>query len=58
MNNDIAIINRQGMILSNFIRIRFGCNRRIGDLTLGDIIEICEFLNTLKKSGGEDEYKF
>jgi hypothetical protein len=58
MNNDIAMINRQGMILSNFMRIRYGCDKRIGNLTLGDIIEICEFLNTLKKRGDECEYEF
>jgi hypothetical protein len=49
MTNDIAVINRQGMILSNFIRTRYGCDRRIGDLTFGDIIEICEFFNTSVK---------
>jgi hypothetical protein len=54
MNNDNAIINRQGMILSNFMKNRYGCNRRIGDLTLGDNIEICEFLNGLEKSKLEE----
>ncbi|MDR1561301.1 MAG: hypothetical protein LBS23_03025 [Holosporaceae bacterium] len=56
MNNNIAMINRQGMILSNFLRIRYGCNKQ--NLTLGDIMEICEFLNNLKERGGKDENKF
>jgi hypothetical protein len=49
MTNDIAVTNRQGMVLSNFMRTRYGCEKRIGDLTFGDIIEICEFLNIFVK---------
>jgi hypothetical protein len=40
MNSDIAIINRHRMILSNFMRIGYVCDRRIDELTLCDIEKV------------------
>jgi hypothetical protein len=57
MNNNIAVINRQGMILSNFMRTHYGCDKRIGDLAFGDIIEICEFLGMFMKKKNDVFYR-
>jgi hypothetical protein len=57
MNNDIAVINRQGKVLSNFMRSRYGCDKRIGDLTFGDVIEICEFLSIFMKQKNDVFYR-
>jgi hypothetical protein len=44
MTKDIAILNRQGMALFNFMRMKHQNDKRIGDLTVDDFIEMCKFL--------------
>jgi hypothetical protein len=42
--NDATTINRNARALFHFMSVKHRNDRRVGDLTLGDFIEICEFL--------------
>jgi hypothetical protein len=48
MTNDIAILNRQGAALFNFWSKKGWNDRHIGDLSLGDFIEMITFLAELE----------
>jgi hypothetical protein len=55
MTKDIAILNRQGMALFNFMRMKHQNDKQIGDLTIKDFVEMCEFLAELKAGNAEDK---
>ncbi|MDR2068038.1 MAG: hypothetical protein LBP41_03565 [Holosporaceae bacterium] len=44
MTKSTALLERQGMALFNFWLKRQPKNKRVGDLTIGDFIELCRFL--------------
>jgi hypothetical protein len=44
MMKNTALLERQGMALFNFWLKKQPKNKRIGDLTIGDFVEICAFL--------------
>jgi hypothetical protein len=44
MKKNIAVLNRQGIALFNFMSMKHLNNKRIGELTIGDFVEICAFL--------------
>lgn len=41
-------LNRQALALFNWLGIKHQNDKRIGDLTIGDFFEICEFLNDME----------
>lgn len=41
-------LNRQAIALFNFMSMKHQNDKHIGDLTLGDFYEICEFLERLE----------
>jgi DNA-binding Xre family transcriptional regulator len=43
-----AVLNRQALVLFNFWLKKRQNDRRIGDLTIGDFVEMCEVLTTAK----------
>jgi hypothetical protein len=45
MEIDTAILSRQGMALFNYMSMKHQNYRRIGDLTIGDFVEMIAFLN-------------
>jgi hypothetical protein len=47
MKTDNADLNRRAIALFNFVSMQQKNDKRIGDLTLGDFVEICKFLDTL-----------
>jgi hypothetical protein len=51
MTKNIALIERQGATLFNFWLKKQPKDKRIGDLTVGDFIEMCK---VLAKIGSED----
>jgi hypothetical protein len=56
MTKNDAILNRQGMALFNFMRMKHQNDKRIGDLTVDDFIEICVFLAELKAEANNGEH--
>jgi hypothetical protein len=48
MTKNTALSERQGMALFNFWLKRQPKDKHIGDLTIGDFVEICELLATLE----------
>jgi hypothetical protein len=44
MGTDNATLSRQGMALFNFMSMKHQNNKHIGDLTVGDFIEMVAFL--------------
>lgn len=44
MTKDPALVKRQALVLFNFLLQKQKNDKHIGDLTLGDIIELCEIL--------------
>jgi hypothetical protein len=50
METNVALLKRKGGILFKFWSMKRQNDRRIGDLTLGDFMEMIAFLN---KSSGE-----
>jgi hypothetical protein len=54
INND-AVLNRQGEALFNFWINKHQNDKRIGDLTVGDFVEMCAFLAQLKAENTEDQ---
>jgi hypothetical protein len=44
MTKNDAILNRNALLLFNFWLKRQPKNKRVGDLTIGDFIELCRFL--------------
>jgi hypothetical protein len=55
MTKNDAISNRQGIALFNFWLNKHQNDKRIGDLTVEDFIEICAFLAELKTGNSEDQ---
>ena len=41
------LINRKALVLLNFWQTKHQNDKRIGDLTVGDFVELCEFLEQL-----------
>jgi hypothetical protein len=50
MTQDTAVANRQALALFNFWLKKRQNDKRIGDLTFADFVEMCEFLATLEAS--------
>jgi hypothetical protein len=55
MTDNDAILNRQGIALFNLWMNKHQNDKRIGDLTVEDFIEICAFLAELKTGNSEDQ---
>ena len=49
METDTATLSRQGTALFNYMSIKHQNDRRIGDLTLGDFMEMIMFLQKVEK---------
>jgi hypothetical protein len=54
METDTAVLNRQALALFNFWLRKRQNDRRIGDLTIGDFVEMCEALARIKKTAREN----
>jgi hypothetical protein len=50
METDTVILNRQALLLFNFMSMKQRNNRRIGDLSIGDFVEMCIFLEEAKNA--------
>jgi hypothetical protein len=50
METDTALLKRKGEILFKFWSMKHQNDRRIGDLTLGDFIEMIAFLNQVENN--------
>ena len=49
MTDKQRLINRQALVLFNFWSMKHKNDKRVGELTIGDFIELCEvFLNELE----------
>jgi hypothetical protein len=48
MTDNDAILNRQAIVLFNFWLKKQPQDKRVGDLTIGDFIEMCEILAALE----------
>jgi hypothetical protein len=48
MTTNTAILNRQGEALFNFMSIKHQNDKKIGELTVKDFLEMCEFLAELE----------
>jgi hypothetical protein len=48
METDTALLKRQALVLFNFWLKKQQNDKRIGDLTIGDFVEMCEVLTTAK----------
>jgi len=49
MNDKERLMNRKALVLLNFWQTKHQNDKRIGDLTAGDFIELCEFLEQLEE---------
>jgi membrane-associated HD superfamily phosphohydrolase len=54
MDINTAVLNRQGEALFNFMSMKHQNDKHIGDLTIGDFIEMCEALARIKKTAREN----
>jgi hypothetical protein len=50
METDTVVLNRQALLLFNFLANKKQNDRRIGDLTIGDFFELCEILEESKNA--------
>jgi hypothetical protein len=50
MKTDAALLKRKGEILFKFWSMKHQNDRRIGDLTLGDFMEMIAFLNQVENN--------
>jgi hypothetical protein len=48
MTKNTALIERQALALFNFMSMKHQNNKRIGELTVGDFVEMCTFLAKMK----------
>jgi hypothetical protein len=48
MTKNTAILNRQGMALFNFMSMKHQNDKHIGDLTIGDFVEMIAFLTEME----------
>jgi hypothetical protein len=53
MNIDTAVLNRQGMTLFNYMSMKHQNGKRIGDLTIGDFVEMIAFLAEMETKEGK-----
>jgi hypothetical protein len=49
METDTALLKRKGEILFKFWSMKHQNDKRIGDLTIGDFVDMCEALARIKK---------
>ncbi|GHU24949.1 hypothetical protein FACS189472_18040 [Alphaproteobacteria bacterium] len=56
MTIDTALLKRKTLALFNFVSMKHQNNKHIGDLTIGDFLEMCGFLAEFdgEKSEAED----
>jgi ssRNA-specific RNase YbeY (16S rRNA maturation enzyme) len=57
MTKDIALLERQGTILFNFWLKKQQNNKHIGELTVGDFIELCKFIADLEGDNTKNQKK-
>ncbi|GHU18120.1 hypothetical protein FACS189472_05970 [Alphaproteobacteria bacterium] len=55
MTIDTALLKRKTLALFNFVSMKHQNDKHIGDLTIGDFLEICEFLAELDNENSEAE---
>jgi hypothetical protein len=55
MEKDTAVLNRQALALFNFMGMRHENDKHIGELTLGDFVEICAFLAELEAGDAKNQ---
>jgi hypothetical protein len=54
MEIDTAVLNRQGTALFNFMSMKHQNDKRIGDLTIRDFIEMIAFLTEVEANNGSN----
>jgi hypothetical protein len=54
METNTAVLNRQALALFNFWLKKQPKNKHIGDLTIGDFIEMCAFLAEMEINNATD----
>jgi hypothetical protein len=55
MNTNNAVVNRQALALFNFWLKKRQNDKCIGDLTIGDFVEMCRFLAEIKHENTKDQ---
>jgi hypothetical protein len=50
MTKNIALLERQGIALFNFLSMKHQNDKHVGDLTVKDFIEMCQFLTETEGS--------
>ncbi|GHU19177.1 hypothetical protein FACS189472_08590 [Alphaproteobacteria bacterium] len=55
MTTDTALLKRKTLALFNFVSMKHQNNKHIGDLTIGDFLEMCGFLAELDEKDSEAE---
>jgi hypothetical protein len=48
MTENTAVVNRQALALFNFMSMKRQNDKCIGNLTLGDFVEMCELIHRLE----------
>jgi hypothetical protein len=55
MEKNTAAVRRRALALFNFMGAKQQNNKRIGDLTLGDFVEMCRFLTAIEPENQASE---
>ncbi|GHT93655.1 hypothetical protein FACS1894122_09200 [Alphaproteobacteria bacterium] len=54
MTTDAALLKRKALALFNFVSMKQENDKRIGDLTIGDFLEMCGFIAELEDNDEND----